>query len=153
MPWGQVDSNTLFISCIFSVNYEPEGGVSEIRRQEAGDSSFNLVCLHQTPENCIVLAKKIGALLGTSGGRKCRSSVPLTPSEPHASHSLRGRRCATLDMSPAIRMKNWTALRVPSRHAGSVLHLRRPEGGRRTKWDLTRPESLTQLGKQPLNPV
>lgn len=60
--------------------------------------------------------------------------TPLTPSELHAtfspSLSLRGRHCATLDMSRAIRMKNWAALWVPSRRGGFVLYLHKPGGGR-----------------------
>lgn len=42
---------------------------------------------------------------------------------------LSGRRSATLDVSRAIRMKNWAALWVPSQHAGFILHLHMPEGG------------------------
>lgn len=123
--------------------------------QRQRNSSTNFISPNRHRWAALFLAKEIGALL-----RSVETEMEIhSPQSIWAAHFhiflpfahllyLRGRHSATLDMSRAIRMKNWTALWLTQsvcRPQPTPSHAwRRPTSTlHKTKWDLTRPESLT----------
>lgn len=115
VSWSRVDHNTaLILGKLQTHPYVPAKLLSRRRSEsQRGRNPGTPSLTSSAPNKSHCFSKENWGPVETHSSHSCRMRLTFSP-------SIRERHSATLDMSRAIRMKNWTALCVPSRHSGFV---------------------------------